>query len=295
MKLNLGCGDEIREGFLNVDIRKHGGVDVVCDVRGLPFRDGSADEILASDIIEHIPWREVRAVLGEWRRVLKGGGRLEMRTPNLEGLILLYRNRTVGWKREEGEEKGIDPIVERLYGAQDHEGNFHYVIFDPYSLENLLKEQKYEIHEIGPDGEDISNLKGIALKPLREEGKYSLDKDCPNFEDCPMVDRFMKGVDALELNGEPPIRGCSDDIRFYEADDFTDEGRSGFCPAMKECRERIGRLRVVWEAPVFGPSGYAFAARGSVMGLADLGARITPMPILGDCKIVVENGADGND
>ena len=294
MKLNLGCGDEIRENFLNVDMRKHCGVDVVCDMRSLPFRDGSAEEILASDVLEHIPWREVRAVLREWRRVLKNGGRLEIRTPNLEGLMLLYRNRTVGWRREDGEEKGIDPIVERLYGAQDHEGNYHYVIFDPHSLEILLKEEKYYVHLIVPDGEDISNLRGIALKPLRKEEKYSLDRDCPNFEGCPIVEHFMNGVDALELNGEPPIRGCSDDLRFYEDADLMDEDRSGFCPALKACCEKIGRLRVAWEGPIFGPSGYAFAARGSVIGLDDLGVQVSPMPMLGDCNFIVESEVDGD-
>ena len=86
-KLNLGCGDKILPGYINVDVvESRGGfrTDVVCDLHRLtPFEDDSIDEILSVHVIEHF-WRwEVLSVLTEWVRVLKPGGRMVLECPNL--------------------------------------------------------------------------------------------------------------------------------------------------------------------------------------------------------------------
>jgi ubiquinone/menaquinone biosynthesis C-methylase UbiE len=87
MKLNLGCGDKILEGFVNVDVvesRAGKQPDVICDLHQLtPFEDDSADEIMAIHVVEHF-WRwEVVDILKEWTRVLKPGGRMILECPNL--------------------------------------------------------------------------------------------------------------------------------------------------------------------------------------------------------------------
>lgn len=88
MKLNLGCGDKILEGYVNVDLvdeRKGNQPDVNCDVRDLHehFEDGVADEILAVHILEHFyPW-EVHNALQEWKRVLKPGGKIIIEVPDI--------------------------------------------------------------------------------------------------------------------------------------------------------------------------------------------------------------------
>jgi SAM-dependent methyltransferase len=88
MKLNLGCGDKILPGYVNVDVapsRAGRKPDVLCDLHRLEgFADNSADEILAVHVVEHF-WRwEVVDVLREWVRVLKPGGRLVLECPNLK-------------------------------------------------------------------------------------------------------------------------------------------------------------------------------------------------------------------
>jgi len=87
LRLNLGCGDRILPGYVNVDAveaRASAKPDVVCDLDDLtPFDDATVDEILSVHVIEHF-WRwEVREVLKEWMRVLKPGGRMILECPNL--------------------------------------------------------------------------------------------------------------------------------------------------------------------------------------------------------------------
>jgi SAM-dependent methyltransferase len=86
-RLNLGCGDKILPGYINVDIaesRLGKTPDVLCDLHKLtPFEDGSVDEILSVHVVEHF-WRwEVVDVLKEWVRILKPGGIMFLECPNL--------------------------------------------------------------------------------------------------------------------------------------------------------------------------------------------------------------------
>jgi len=87
VRLNLGCGDKILPGYVNVDVaasRAGKSPDVQCDLHDLtPFESDSADEALAVHVVEHF-WRwEVVDVLREWARVLKPGGLMILECPNL--------------------------------------------------------------------------------------------------------------------------------------------------------------------------------------------------------------------
>lgn len=81
LKLNLGCGKDIRPGWINIDRIRGPGVDVVLDLdqENLPFSDGIVDEVLASHILEHlVRWEDL---LVEIHRVLRPRGRLEIHVP----------------------------------------------------------------------------------------------------------------------------------------------------------------------------------------------------------------------
>ena len=83
-KLNIGCGRDIRpieEGWVNLDIREGGGVDVVHDLDRLPlpFDDDSFDEVYASHVLEHVlRWENL---LHDIYRIMKPGGVLTIRVP----------------------------------------------------------------------------------------------------------------------------------------------------------------------------------------------------------------------
>lgn len=86
-RLNLGCGDKILPGYINVDVAKsrNGNTpDLLCDLKDLSvIETNSIDEILSVHVIEHF-WRwEVDAVLKEWLRILKPNGKMILECPNL--------------------------------------------------------------------------------------------------------------------------------------------------------------------------------------------------------------------
>ena len=80
-KLNLGCGTDIKDGWVNLDSAALPGVDVVHDIEKLPlpFADSSVDEVLCQDILEHV---EYAPILKDLYRVLTPGGVLHIRVPH---------------------------------------------------------------------------------------------------------------------------------------------------------------------------------------------------------------------
>lgn len=80
-KLNLGCGHDIKNGWVNLDIADLPGVDIVHDVNDLPlpFEDVAFDHILAQDILEHLDYIPL---LKDLHRILKPGGTIEIRVPH---------------------------------------------------------------------------------------------------------------------------------------------------------------------------------------------------------------------
>lgn len=83
LKLDLGCGQNKKEGFQGVDIWEGPGVDFVVDLFSLPlpFEDGSVGEIFASHFFEHVPQEKRFGLMDELYRVLIPGGKITFITP----------------------------------------------------------------------------------------------------------------------------------------------------------------------------------------------------------------------
>jgi len=80
-KLNLGCGTDIRKGWINLDIAKIPGVDIVYDINKLPipFKNEVFDYILCNDVLEHV---EYVPLMKELHRILKEYGIIEIKVPH---------------------------------------------------------------------------------------------------------------------------------------------------------------------------------------------------------------------
>lgn len=92
-RLNLGCGEDIREGYINVDYIKSKGVDVVHDLNKVPypFKSNNFDEIYASHVLEHLDG-DWFAIIKELHRILKKGGILRVEVPHFTSAIAFIEN-----------------------------------------------------------------------------------------------------------------------------------------------------------------------------------------------------------
>lgn len=81
-RLNLGCGDDLRKGWVNADVRRSVGADVLLDAEAhaLPFTDGAFDRILLDNVLEHVP--EPLRLLGELHRVAAADAEITFRGPH---------------------------------------------------------------------------------------------------------------------------------------------------------------------------------------------------------------------
>jgi len=162
LKLNLCCGDDVREGYLNIDVRKTKPNVLVLDLEKdllRPFPDNSVEEIVAYDCIEHISWRKIEDLLKDIHRVLKCNGRLYLRVPDLEAIakkVILdpgfKYNELRGWKA----------ISFWVYGGQDYPENTHKAGFTIPTLKELLESMGFMIEKIENDGG--TNIVCVAAK-----------------------------------------------------------------------------------------------------------------------------------
>lgn len=71
LKLNIGCGFDKREGFINMDISNDIHPDILHDMNNIPypFKDNTFDYILAKDVLEHIPKHNLLFIIEELYRI----------------------------------------------------------------------------------------------------------------------------------------------------------------------------------------------------------------------------------
>lgn len=82
MKLDVGCGDQCRRGHVGVD-PYHPSAPVHAPAWDLPYASGAVDEVYTSHALEHMTKVDVGRALAEFSRVLRSGGRLDVRVPDL--------------------------------------------------------------------------------------------------------------------------------------------------------------------------------------------------------------------
>lgn len=193
IKLNLGCGNDIKPGYINIDrYNNTGNVDLKADVGDLPFSDNSVGEIFTSHVFEHIGLNDIYSVIEEWRRVLEINGKLILRLPNLEKEVRI-------WLDAPDEKKWFE--VGRIFGSQSHEGNNHLCGFNPASLEWFLKNFDFEVEQIGlHSGGTGEEIRCVALK-----------KSSIQFENARYICHFVDGP-YME------VKGSGNDKGFYVTD-----------------------------------------------------------------------------
>jgi len=139
-KANLGCGYDIRENYLNIDLHERHGPDLVADITKLDVLPNDwFDEIVAQDVLEHVERHKVAVALKEWARILAPNGVIQVRVPSLE---LIFKMLSQPQNRPANE---AAKIIHLLYGTQEYTGDYHLAGFTAAVLEQHLNDVGLQI------------------------------------------------------------------------------------------------------------------------------------------------------
>jgi hypothetical protein len=130
MRLNLGCGGDVRKGYVNIDLAASptfppdlfrqgdvGSLDWVCP-------EGGAEEILALDVIRFLPWTHLDHVINGWISRLAPAGTIKILTPDLHQIAQRIANDLIDL-----------PTAQRLlFGEQRHAGESCRSAIDAHAL-----------------------------------------------------------------------------------------------------------------------------------------------------------------
>jgi len=131
IRLNLGAGHIALSQYLNVDARELPDIDVVADVRHLPFEKGEVAEIFSAHMLEHFPLEELRrTLLPYWISMLREGGRFVAVVPDVGKMVE---------ELAAGRMPAVE-FMEVIYGGQEYEGDFHFAGFTQQLLVSLLED-----------------------------------------------------------------------------------------------------------------------------------------------------------
>lgn len=140
-RLNLGCGYDIRSGYLNVDFQEKHNPDLLADIRILDMLpSGYYEEIVAQDCLEHFPRTDTELALKEWHRLLKIGGILKLRVPDIASAVAILTSST-----DINHQKGWNQMI---FGTQAYTGDYHFTSFTEDLVRHYLKETGFNITEL---------------------------------------------------------------------------------------------------------------------------------------------------
>lgn len=155
IKLNLGCGDKVLQGYINVDSIPHGDSSIYEDaIAYMQYKTDASciSEIRADHLCEHLPFNREEEFFYQAFRVLEGGGRLEVFVPDLNEICRLFymaRDNRFQWYKPGSDshyfggryDKGRkwSFLVASLFGHQDGEGQFHHNGYTEEKLNDIAR------------------------------------------------------------------------------------------------------------------------------------------------------------
>jgi predicted SAM-dependent methyltransferase len=95
--VNIGCGPNIDEDFINIDFQWRAHIDLCWDItKGLPLKDSCFKGVYTEHCLEHIEFAACQFVLQEVHRVLMPNGIVRIIVPDAELYLDLYQRHKRG-------------------------------------------------------------------------------------------------------------------------------------------------------------------------------------------------------
>ncbi|MEH2402640.1 class I SAM-dependent methyltransferase [Nostoc sp.] len=168
VRINLGCGTKILEGFINIDNSPSIFVQRIPGLKSLlyllhiidrqkldrqwsqdviltdafkelkKYHDSSVEEIFSSHFLEHLPLKKAVYLLKECKRILSSEGKLRIVVPDLVFHAKYYLE-TVSLAEKVAHDRFLFEVA-GAYLVDSRKGQNHYYIYDYWSLRDLLLE-----------------------------------------------------------------------------------------------------------------------------------------------------------
>jgi len=134
IKLHLGCGKRVINGFVHVDIANYEHIDYKQSIGDLSmFSDHTVEMIYSSHALQYFDRDEAVQVLTEWRRVLTKTGILFLVVPDFVSLMLIYS--------KTGDLSNIlGPLYGKMNSGITNQSIYHKTVYDETSLSELMRE-----------------------------------------------------------------------------------------------------------------------------------------------------------
>jgi len=171
VRINLGCGDDLRDGYVNVDKFPANDSVVQANLPMLPFQACHADEIVLSHVLEHFGFADGILLCNEIHRVLRPGGLAFIEVPDIQWCVAQF----LGAPEPNG---FTDPTgdyntqhrwglwAQAIWGDQHHDGLYHKWGYTAHRLLHLLNHVGFHPIEISfVFSHGVQCLSAKAMKP----------------------------------------------------------------------------------------------------------------------------------
>jgi predicted SAM-dependent methyltransferase len=174
VRLEIGCGEHPRPGYVHCDVRPLAGVDHVCPAWDVPVAAGSVAEIYSRHMLEHLRLPDAQRTVRHWFALLRLGGCVDLCVPDLA--------RHLEQLNTPGDSPHVWPgkIVSNrmhamagLYGWQEHPDDVHRWAYTFETLGELLLEAGFDdVTRVEDDSlSGPLNLRVVAVKRLDANGE----------------------------------------------------------------------------------------------------------------------------
>jgi predicted SAM-dependent methyltransferase len=172
--LNVGCGDNTPENFINLDYSWSQKIDICMDItkRRYPVKSNALKGIYTEHCIEHITLQNFEQNVKEFYRMLKPGGILRIITPDGAIYFDIYERRKRGENVKMPYEEGFITPMARINGIFRNHG--HKFIFDFETVQIVLEKSgfkniKKESFKSGKDSNLLLDTEYRAFESLYVE------------------------------------------------------------------------------------------------------------------------------
>jgi glycosyltransferase involved in cell wall biosynthesis len=194
-KLNLGCGNRWRTGWVNIDFTSNNEHVIPHNMlNGIPCDDAACAVVYHSHVIEHFTRKDAHAFLTECHRVLRPGGVLRIAFPDLEKIARDYLQLLAELKNGNAAVDAdyewvlltlLDQMVRNVSGGQ----------MATYFMKDRIENERFIAEYTG------KSLSAGLMHSGRQLFLSGQKPEYENFESLPLQVKMMK-IGKFRLSGE---------------------------------------------------------------------------------------------